>query len=108
VSTTVSDEHARAFLAEGELELLGRIPWASNATLLARVRHQDLEGLGRYKTVTPGDTNDTFRTYAPEQFREIRPGPDGFRFVAIGGVPGAFQAGSWTELGADPPSPPAE
>jgi hypothetical protein len=35
----VSEERARAFLAEGELELLGRIPWASNATVLARVTH---------------------------------------------------------------------
>jgi uncharacterized repeat protein (TIGR03843 family) len=51
VSTTVSDEHARAFLAEGELELLGRIPWASNATLLAKVRHRELEGLAVYKPV---------------------------------------------------------
>jgi uncharacterized repeat protein (TIGR03843 family) len=48
-STTVSDERARAFLASGELELLGRIPWASNATLLAKVRHRGLEGLAVYK-----------------------------------------------------------
>jgi uncharacterized repeat protein (TIGR03843 family) len=45
----VSTERARAFLAEGELELLGRIPWASNATLLARVTHGELEGLAVYK-----------------------------------------------------------
>jgi uncharacterized repeat protein (TIGR03843 family) len=45
----VSEERARAFLAEGELELLGRIPWASNATLLAKVRHGELEGLAVYK-----------------------------------------------------------
>jgi uncharacterized repeat protein (TIGR03843 family) len=51
VSTTVSDERARALLAEGELELLGRIPWASNATLLAKVRHRELEGLAVYKPV---------------------------------------------------------
>ena len=49
MSTTVSDQRARAFLAEGELEVLGRIPWASNATLLARVRHRELEGLAVYK-----------------------------------------------------------
>jgi uncharacterized repeat protein (TIGR03843 family) len=47
----VSEERAHAFLAEGELELLGRIPWASNATLLAKVRHGDLEGLAIYKPV---------------------------------------------------------
>ena len=51
MSTTVSDQRARAFLAEGELEVLGRIPWASNATLLARVRHRELEGLAVYKPV---------------------------------------------------------
>ena len=51
MSTTVSDERARAFLAEGDLELLGRIPWASNATLLASVRHRELEGLAVYKPV---------------------------------------------------------
>jgi uncharacterized repeat protein (TIGR03843 family) len=51
VSITVSDERARAFLAEGDLELLGRIPWASNATLLAKVRHRELEGLAVYKPV---------------------------------------------------------
>ncbi len=45
----VSGARALAFLAEGELEVLGRIPWASNATLMARVRHQDLEGLAIYK-----------------------------------------------------------
>jgi hypothetical protein len=28
--------------------------------------------------------------------------------VAIGGAPGAFTPGEWTQLGADPPSPPAE
>jgi hypothetical protein len=45
----VSEVRARAFLADGELEVLGRIPWASNATLLARLRHDDLEGLAVYK-----------------------------------------------------------
>jgi hypothetical protein len=47
----VSEARARAFLAGGELELLGRIPWASNATVLARVRHEGLEGLAVYKPV---------------------------------------------------------
>ena len=51
MSTTVSDERARALLAEGDLELLGRIPWATNATLLASVRHRELEGLAVYKPV---------------------------------------------------------
>jgi uncharacterized repeat protein (TIGR03843 family) len=45
----VSEERARAFLDEGELELLGRIPWASNATMLVTVRDGDLEGMAVYK-----------------------------------------------------------
>jgi hypothetical protein len=45
----VSGEAALDFLACGELEVLGRIPWASNATLLARVQHRELEGLAIYK-----------------------------------------------------------
>jgi uncharacterized repeat protein (TIGR03843 family) len=45
----VSEERARAFLAEGELEVLGRIPWASNATVLAKMTHEGLEGLAVYK-----------------------------------------------------------
>jgi hypothetical protein len=44
-----SEARALAFLASGELEVLGRIPWASNATLLARVRDDDLESLAIYK-----------------------------------------------------------
>src|SRR4029453_16724310 len=45
---------ARAFLAAGELELLGRIPWASNATVLAKVTHEGLEGLAVYKPARGG------------------------------------------------------
>jgi hypothetical protein len=45
----VSEERALAFLASGELEALGRIPWASNATVLAKVTHEGLEGLAVYK-----------------------------------------------------------
>ena len=39
----------------------------------------------------------------PKQLRKIVPGPEGVRFVALGGTPGAFQANAWTEIGADPP-----
>jgi hypothetical protein len=39
----------------------------------------------------------------PEQPRRILPGPEGIRFVALGGRPGAFDAPPWTELGAPPP-----
>jgi mannose-6-phosphate isomerase-like protein (cupin superfamily) len=41
----------------------------------------------------------------PQQRRRILPGPEGIRFVALGGAPGAFEAPSWTELGAPPPMP---
>lgn len=41
----------------------------------------------------------------PEQLRKIVPGPEGIRFVALGGAPGAFAAPGWTELGAAPPVP---
>ena len=41
----------------------------------------------------------------PAQMRKIVPGPEGIRFVALGGAPGAFTPGAWTELGADPPNP---
>jgi mannose-6-phosphate isomerase-like protein (cupin superfamily) len=43
----------------------------------------------------------------PEQHRRIVPGPAGVRFVALGGVPGAFAPSPWTELGGPPPVPPA-
>jgi hypothetical protein len=42
---------------------------------------------------------------SPPQMRTIVPGSEGIRFVALGGAPGAFTPGSWTELGADPPNP---
>ena len=41
----------------------------------------------------------------PEQERRIVPGPEGIRFIALGGRPGAFDAPTWTELGAPPPMP---
>jgi hypothetical protein len=42
----------------------------------------------------------------PTQLRRIVPGPDGIRFLALGGAPGAFKPGGWTELGAAPPTAP--
>jgi hypothetical protein len=50
----------------------------------------------------------TMARVGPDQLRQIRPGPEGIRLVALGGTPGVFNPGAWTELGADPPSPPAE
>jgi hypothetical protein len=41
----------------------------------------------------------------PEQRRRILPGPEGIRFIALGGAPGAFAAPAWTELGGPPPVP---
>jgi hypothetical protein len=49
IQTEVDAERALALLREGTIEPLGRIPWASNATLLARVCHDDLAGLAIYK-----------------------------------------------------------
>jgi mannose-6-phosphate isomerase-like protein (cupin superfamily) len=35
----------------------------------------------------------------PEQLRQILPGHEGVRFIALGGVPGSFHPSPWTELG---------
>ena len=70
------------------------IPLEGGATLLADGREYELR---------PG----VMARVGPEQMRRIVPGPEGIRFVALGGAPGAFRPGVWTELGADPPSPPA-
>jgi mannose-6-phosphate isomerase-like protein (cupin superfamily) len=64
-----------------------------------------LEGSGTL--VAGGEIFDlvvgTMVRIGPEQHRRILPGPEGIRFVALGGRPGAFDAPSWTELGAPPP-----
>ena len=39
----------------------------------------------------------------PRQLRRILPGPEGIRFLALGGKPGSFTPGAWSELGAPPP-----
>ena len=41
----------------------------------------------------------------PEQRRRIVPGENGIRFIALGGVPGAFRPSPWTELGGPWPVP---
>ena len=41
----------------------------------------------------------------PHQRRRILPGPDGIRFVALGGVVGAHAPSPWTELGGPWPVP---
>ena len=68
------------------------IPLAGSATLLA--------GDDSYP-LAPG----MMARVGPEQRRRILPGPDGIRFIALGGRPGSFKASSWTELGAPPPMP---
>jgi len=71
------------------------IPLSGGATLVADGNEFDLR---------PG----MMVRVGPDQLRQIFPGPEGIRFVAIGGSPGAFTPGAWTELGADPPSPQAD
>ena len=70
------------------------IPLSGAATLVAD---------GSAFELRPG----TMVRVGPEQRRSILPGPEGIRFIAIGGAPGAFTPGAWTELGADPPPPAA-
>ena len=69
------------------------IPLAGSAVLVADGERFDL---------VPG----LMVRVGPKQLRRIVPGPDGIRFVALGGRPGAFDAPTWTELGAAPPSMP--
>lgn len=66
------------------------IPLEGSATLVADGAEYELR---------PG----TMARVGPEQLRKIVPGPDGIRFVALGGRPGAFEPNAWTEIGADPP-----
>jgi mannose-6-phosphate isomerase-like protein (cupin superfamily) len=66
------------------------IPLSGSAMLVAGDRRFEL---------APG----TMARVGPEQKRRILPGPEGIRFVALGGRLGAFDAPAWTELGAPPP-----
>jgi hypothetical protein len=68
------------------------IPLAGSAELVAGDKRFDL---------VPG----MMARVAPQQHRKIVPGPEGIRFIALGGKPGAFDAPAWTELGAPPPMP---
>ena len=45
----------------------------------------------------------TMARVGPDQLRRLFPGPKGVRILALGGKSGSFAAGSWTEIGADPP-----
>jgi mannose-6-phosphate isomerase-like protein (cupin superfamily) len=66
------------------------IPLAGSATLVAGEQRFDL---------VPG----TMARVGPKQLRQILPGPEGIRLLALGGRPGSFDAPPWTELGAPPP-----
>ena len=56
-------------------------------------------GVAGCASIGPG----TMARVGPEQLRKILPGSEGIRLLALGGRPGAFEAGTWTEIGADPP-----
>jgi uncharacterized cupin superfamily protein len=49
---------------------------------------------------------DTAVRVSPGTKRQIHPGPDGVRILAVGGVPGgAYQAPDFTDLGGPEPGP---
>jgi mannose-6-phosphate isomerase-like protein (cupin superfamily) len=61
-------------------------------------------------TLVAGDESfelrpDVMVRVAPGQWRRILPGPDGIRFVALGGLVGAHKPSPWTELGGPWPVP---
>lgn len=68
------------------------VPLAGSATLVADDERFDLR---------PG----TMARVAPAQRRQILPGPEGIRFIAIGGLVGTHSASAWTELGGPWPTP---
>ena len=68
------------------------IPLSGSATLIADEATFDLR---------PG----VMVRVAPAQRRRILPGPEGIRFVALGGLVGAHQPSPWTELGGPWPVP---
>jgi hypothetical protein len=67
------------------------IPLAGSATLVLDGERHELE---------PG----VWARVGIEQLRQLVPGPKGFRYIALGGMPGrTFEPPAWTELGAPPP-----
>ena len=63
-----------------------------------------LEADGQIFDLRPG----VMARVGPAQLRKIVPGPTGIRFLALGGTPGAHTPSPWTELGANPPTPPGQ
>lgn len=86
-----SHEHGPAAYDPNQEEVY--VPLDGAATLVADGAEYEL---------VPG----TMARVGPTQLRRILPGPEGVRLLALGGAPGAFTPGAWTELGADPPTPP--
>jgi mannose-6-phosphate isomerase-like protein (cupin superfamily) len=83
-------EHAHG---EGESEAGQEevyVPLAGSAVLVAGEETFELRP-GIWARVGPG------------QPRRLLPGPDGFRYLAIGGQPGTFEPGAWSELGGPVP-----
>ena len=77
--------------ADGQEEVY--VPLGGSATLEVRDQRFDL---------TPG----AMARIGPNETRRFVPGPDGFRCLIIGGVPGeAFEPPAWTELGGPSPKP---
>jgi uncharacterized cupin superfamily protein len=70
------------------------IPLAGSATLVLDGERHELE---------PG----IWARVGISQLRQLRPGANGFRYLAIGSTPGrVFVPPAWTELGAAPPMSP--
>jgi uncharacterized cupin superfamily protein len=70
------------------------IPLAGSAVLVADDERYDLR---------PG----VMVRIGADQHRQILPGDDGIRFIALGGVTGVHQASPWTQLGGPLPVPAA-
>lgn len=62
----VDADTAEAALRGGEVEVLGRMPWSSNATFLVDVRHDDLLLQGVYK---PGRGERPLHDFPPGLYR---------------------------------------
>jgi hypothetical protein len=83
--------HGSATEEAGQEEVY--VPIAGSAVLSASGEHLELR---------PG----MMVRVGPDQNRRIVPGPDGSRFLALGGVPGkAYAPSPWTELGGPLPTP---
>ena len=83
------DHHHDATMDDANQEEV-YIPIAGSGTLVAGEERFELR---------PG----MMARVGPEQRRRILPGPEGVRFIALGGEPGIFKPSPWTELGGPLP-----